>query len=191
MEEGQSNPSYGGAPDTWVAQGGNFIQQGFATNEVYKYESEIEWKDGASAPVEFFTVADLGFDNYPALMSVRADRLEELSPCLEVLVPAMAQAWVDYLADPTPITDKITEINVDYNTYWSTSPELNARGIEIIETEGIAVNSPDGTYCSMDPDRAQEVYDILAPIYDERGVDIAEDVAATFDNSFCEGAPGR
>ena len=191
MEEGQSNPSYGGAPDTWVAQGGNFIQQGFATNEVYKYESEIEWKDGAPAPVEFFTVADLGFDNYPALMSVRADRLDELSPCLEVLVPAMAQAWVDYLADPTPITDKITEINVDYNTYWSTSPELNARGIEIIETEGIAVNSPDGTYCSMDPDRAQEVYDILAPIYDERGIDIAEDVAATFDNSFCEGAPGR
>ena len=191
MDAGQSNPSYGGAPDTWVARGGDFIQQGFATNEIYKYENEIEWSDGAPAPVEFFTVGDLGFDNYPALMTVRADRVEDLSPCLEILMPVMAQAWVDYLADPTPITDKLIEINSDYNTYWTLSPELNARGLEIIEERGIGANSPDGTYCSVDEDRAQALYDILKTVYDDQGVEIADDVTESYDNSFCAGAPGR
>ena len=56
---------------------GDFIQQGFATNEVYKYENEIEWKDGAPADVSYFTVSDLGFDNYPADDDdAAADRLD-------------------------------------------------------------------------------------------------------------------
>ena len=71
------------------------------------------------------------------------------------------------------------------------SEPLNARGLEIIEEQGIAANSPDGTYCSLDPERVQELYDILSPIYDEQGLVIADDAAATYDNSFCEGAPGR
>jgi hypothetical protein len=191
MTADQSNPSYGGAPDAWVAEGGNFFQQGFATNEVYKYENEIEWKDGAPAPVEFFTVADLGFDNYAATMAVRADRLEEFGPCLEVLVPAMQQAWVDYLADPTPVTDALIGVNETYDTYWQISEGLNTRGMELLEELEFGANSPDGTYCSFDPDRVQELYDILAPIYDEEGVTIADDPAATYDNSFCESAPGR
>jgi len=191
MDESQSNPSYGGAPDTWVAEGGSIFQQGFATNEIYKYENEIAWKDGAPAPVDFFTVGDLGFDNYAATMAVRADRVEEFAPCLEVLMPAMAQAWVDYLADPTPIADKLTDINTSYNTYWTLSVGINERGLELIEELGVAANSPDGTYCSIDPDRVQGLHDILKPIYDEQGVVIADDPAVNYDNRFCEGAPGR
>ncbi len=191
MSADQSNPSYGGAPTEWVAQGGNFFQQGFATNEVYKYENEIDWKDGAPAPVDFYTVGDLGFDNYAATMNVRADRVDELAPCLEVLVPAMAQAWIDYLADPEPITDALIAINETYDTFWMLSEELNARGIELLDELGMSANSPDGTYCSIDPDRVQTLYDILKPIYDDGGVTIADDPAATYDNRFCEGAPGR
>ena len=66
----QPDPSYGGAPDQWIANCGNFIQQGFATNEVYKYENDIQWKDGAAAPVKYFLLDELGFNDYPAMMSV-------------------------------------------------------------------------------------------------------------------------
>jgi hypothetical protein len=187
----QSNPSYGGAPTEWIAQGGNFFQQGFATNEVYKYENEIEWKDGAPADVSYYTVADIGFDNYAATMAIRADRLEELTPCLTVLVPMLQQAWVDYLADPTPITDKLIEVNETYDTYWTVSAPLNEAGLAILEEEGMAANSPDGTYCSIDADRVQTLYDILQPIYEADGVEIAADPTATYTTQFCEGVVGR
>jgi hypothetical protein len=177
MTEDQSNPSYGGSPDTWVAEGGNFFQQGFATNEVYKYENEIEWKDGAP--------------NYAAAVVVRANRLEEFTPCLEVLVPAMQQAWIDYLADPTPMNDALIGINETYDTYWQLSEGLNTRGMELLEELGLGDNSEDGTYCSFGEERMQELHEILAPIFDERGFEVAGSAEDVYTNEFCADAPGR
>lgn len=191
MTEDQSNPSYGGAPDQWVAEGGSFFQQGFATNEIYKYENEIAWKNGAPADVDYYTVGELGVPNYPAAMTIRADRLEELTPCLEVFVPAMQQAWVDYLADPTPVTDALISIAETYDTYWQLSEGLNETGLAILEEEGIGANSPDGTYCSFDPERIQTLADIFGPIYEEQGIELVDDLTAVVTNEFCEGAAGR
>jgi hypothetical protein len=191
MTADQSNPSYGGAPDTWVAEGGNFFQQGFSTNEVYKYENDIGWKDGAPAPVAYYTVGELGFNNYPAAMTVRADKLETLTPCLEVLVPKLAQAWVDFLATPKPITDALIKVNETFNTYWTLSEGLNTRGLEILEEKKIGANSPDGTYCSFDSTRVDELAGLLAPIYEAQGVEISPDLTSVYTNKFCEGAPGR
>jgi hypothetical protein len=203
MTEDQSNPSYDGSDAAWVADGGNFFQQGFATNEVYKYENEIQWKDGAPAPVDFFTVADIGFDNYPAAITMMRDKAEELDECLGLLVPVMQQAWVDFLNDPKPITDAMIEINETHDGFWTLSEGLNAAGMELIEAgctdscafgaepTPFAENSPDGTYCSFDEERVQELYDILAPIYEEQGTEIAEGIEGIFTNEYCADAPGR
>ena len=191
MTEDQSNPSYDGSDAAWVAAGGNLVQQGFATNEVYKYENEIDWKDGAPAPVDFYTVEDLGFDNYPATIAMMQDKAAELSDCLTVLVPAMQQAWIDFLDDPKPITDAMIEINTTYDGFWSLSEGLNTAGLELIESGGFAENSPDGTYCSFDEAKVQNLYDILAPIYDEQGTEIAESIDGVFTNEYCADAPGR
>jgi hypothetical protein len=191
MNADQSNPSYGGAPDNWVAEGGNFIQQGFASNEVFKYENEIAWKDDAPADVEYFTVADMGFDNYAAAMVVRADKIEALDGCLKVLVPAMSQAWVDFLADPTPVTDELVAINETYDTYWKLSPELNAAGLGVVEAEGFGDNSPDGTYCSFDDDRMSALFDIMTAVNEAKGVSSVATAAEAYTNEYCDGAPGR
>jgi hypothetical protein len=188
---GQLDPSYGGAPDQWIAQGGNFIQQGFATNEIYKYENEIPWKDGGPADVEYFLIHDLGFEDYPAMLSVRADKLEELTPCLEVLVPKLAQAWVDFLGDPTPMTDALIGINETYDTYWTVSAPLNETGLAILEEKGIGGNSADGTYCSLDDARVAGMAEILVPIFEADGLETADDLTAVVNNTFCAGAPGR
>jgi hypothetical protein len=191
MTEDQSNPSYDGSDAAWVSDGGNFFQQGFATNEVYKYENEIEWKDGAPAPVDFYTVGDLGFDNYPAAITMMRDKAEELSDCLELLVPAMQQAWVDFLNDPKPVTDAMIEINVAHDGFWTLSEGLNEAGMALVESGEFAVNSPDGTYCSFDEERVQGLYDILAPIYEEQGTEIADGIDGIFTNEYCAEAPGR
>lgn len=191
MTEDQSNPSYDGSDSAWVAGGGDVIQQGFATNEVYKYENDIEWKDGGPADVEFFTVADLGFENYPAVITMLQSRVDELDSCLTELVPVMQQAWIDFLEDPTPITDAMIEINETHAGFWGLSEGLNEAGMALVEEQGFAVNSPDGTYCSLDPERMEALYGILEPIYADQGTEVAGSVDDVYTNKYCEGAPGR
>lgn len=191
ITEDQSNPSYDGSDGAWVASGGDVVQQGFATNEVYKYENDIAWKDGAPADVSFFTVGDLGFENYPAAITMLQSRAEELDSCLSEFVPVMQQAWIDFLEDPKPVTDALISINETHDGFWGLTEGLNEAGMELIESEGYAVNSPDGTYCSFDPERMQALYDILAPIYADQGTDIADSVEGVYTNEYCDGAPGR
>jgi len=187
----QSNPSYDGSDAAWVSDGGTFFQQGFATNEVYKYENDIAWKDGAPADVSFYTVKELGFENYPAAITMLESRVEELDSCLTELVPVMQQAWIDFLDDPKPITDAMISINETHDGFWSLSEGLNEAGMALIESDGYAVNSPDGTYCSFDPERMQALYDILQPIYADQGTEVADSVDGVYTNKYCEGAPGR
>ncbi|MEQ1872302.1 MAG: hypothetical protein ABL953_01130 [Ilumatobacteraceae bacterium] len=191
MTADQDVPTYDGSDAQFVATNGGVIQQGFATNEVYKYENEINWKDGAPADVSFFTVAEMGFDNYPAAITMMRDRVEELDECLKLLVPAMQQAWIDFLDDPTPIMNKMIEINEVHAGFWGLSEAVNAAGIALVESDGFATNSPDGTYCSFDADRVQGLYDVLAPIYADQGVEIADSVDGLFTNEYCADAPGR
>jgi len=191
MDVSQSSPNYNGSDSKFVGTNGAVIQQGFATNEVFKYENEINWKDGAPADVSFFTVSDMGFDNYPAAITIMRDRMVELDECLKLLVPAMQQAWIDFLNDPNPIMDKMIEINEVHDGFWGLSQTNNEGGFTLLESDGFAVNSPDGTYCSFDADRMQGLYDALKPVYDEQGVEIADSVDGIFTNEYCADAPGR
>jgi hypothetical protein len=191
MTEDQSDPSYDGSDAKWVAEGGSIFQQGFASNEVYKYENEINWKDGAPAPVDFYTVGEMGFDNYPAAITMMKSRVEELDACLTLLVPKMAQAWVDFWNDPKPIMDALITINETHDGFWGLSEAINEAGFQVAEEKGFGANSADGTYCSIDPERAQGIYDTVKPIYDAQGVEIAGDVTTLYTNKYCAGAPGR
>ena len=193
LDESQSDPNYGGAPDQWVADGGNFMQQGFATNEVFKYENLIDWKDGAPAPVDYAIIHELGWQPYPAAYSVLTERLDELSPCLELLVPKLQQAWVDYLDDPEPIGDAIIGVTEAYNNYWTLTPELNARAFELFESDGYGTNGPDDTYGNFDPERMQSVFDEFAVILENRAITLPDGytVEDSYTNEFIDESIGR
>lgn len=188
LTEEQLDPSYGGAPDRFIESNGAILQQGFASNEVHKYENEIDWKDGAPGPVRFYLVHDLGFEDYPAMYSIRSDRMEELSGCLELLVPKLSQAWVDVLADPSEMGNKLVEINETYDTYWKLSPQLNARASEMFD-RGLAINGGDQVdYCSFSTPRVQALAEIMEKVIEDRGGLIAEDYSAELimTNKFCD-----
>jgi hypothetical protein len=174
IDASQSDPNYSGAPSEWIAQGANFVQQGFVTNERYKYENLIEWKNGASAPIDFVLIHDLGWQPYPAMYTVLSERLDELSPCLELVVPMLQQAWVDYLMDPAPTGDTLVTITEAYNNYWTITPELNAAGFELFDELGIGSNGPDATYGNFDLDRVKALYDEALPLFDSLGIRIAD-----------------
>ena len=189
----QSDPNYGGAPTDWITEGGSFIQQGFATNEIFKYENEIPWKDGAPADVEFALIHELGWQPYPAMYTVLTDRLEELSPCLTVLVPVLQQAWVDFFADPTPVADKIIEVAASYNNYWSVSTEINEAAFPIMDELGISSNGPDDTYGNIDPARVDALFAELVPIMEAAGLELPAGYTAesAYTNEFIDPSIGR
>jgi hypothetical protein len=185
----QLDPSYGGAPDKFIAANGKLIQQGFLTNELYKYENEIGWKDGKPAKLGWLLVHDSGYETYPAALSVRSDKLKELSPCLKVLVPKLQQAWVDYIKNPTPVTDKLIKVSNGYNNFWKLSPGLNKTGVELLASAKIAINGPEGGYCAFDTGRVDKLLGILKDVLPKAKVPV--DIGAVkssdlIDNSFCD-----
>lgn len=171
IDASQSDPNYGGSAEQFIANNGNFIQQGFVSNEKYKYENIEKWKNGAPAPIEYALIHDLGWQPYPAMYTVLAERKDELSDCLKVLVPALQQAWVDYLDNPQAISDELVNITNTYNNYWKVTPELNAAGLKVIDELGIGGNGPDSTYGNFDLDRVKKLYDEAMPLLEELGVE--------------------
>lgn len=179
MSPGQSDPNYKGAPDQWIANGGNFVQQGFVTNEKYKYENLIEWSDGAPAPIDFVLVHDLGWQPYPAAYSVLTERIDELSPCLEILVPRLQQAWVDFLAEPDVTSDVIVNVAKGYNNYWTVTPELNRAAIELFAELRIASNGSNSTYGDFDLDRIAEQFDEATELFEVQDLEIDPGLTAS------------
>lgn len=111
----QIDDSYDGNPERFLQSKGDVIQQGFATNEPYYYENELEaW----AKPVEFFLIHWLGYENYPAMLSLPTSELAGRSDCLQLLVPTLQQAWVDFFADPEPAIAAIDQANATYDTFW-------------------------------------------------------------------------
>ena len=73
LDPNQIDGSYDGSPGRFVAEQ-NLVQQGFATNEIYKYENDIpEW----NKPVEYLLIHDTGFDIYQSALSVKPEALTE------------------------------------------------------------------------------------------------------------------
>lgn len=192
IDAAQSDPNYGGAPDKWIADGGNFIQQGFATNEVYKYENDIKWKADKAAPVDYALIHDLGWQPYPAMYTILSSRLEQEKGCLGALVPKIQQAWVDYLATPKPINDQILKVTEAYNNYWKLSPGLNDAAVELFKSKGIGGNGPDKTYGNFDDKRIEGLFAELKPILEAKDIKLPDGFTAkdVYTNEFIDPSIG-
>ncbi len=159
---------YTGDKERFITSGGSLINQGYVSNEVYSYEHETEtW----NKPVAYVLVNDLGYQPYPSALSVRTDKLEEYSPCLEKLVPLMQQAQADYMADPAEVNDLLTRYNPDFSApFWFTSEGLSDAAVDVMQSEGIVADGPEGLG-SFDMDRMQNLIDILLPIFADQDID--------------------
>lgn len=163
---------YAGDGENFVVNGGKWLNQGYSSNEVWDFENGREWEK----PVDYVYVSDLGYDFYPSVPSVATERLDELGPCLEKLVPLIQQAQVDYLADPGPVNELLAEYNEeDYGaSFWKTPIELNEAATEVMKADGLVSNGADETIGNFDLERVQTTIDNLADGFDERA---KEDVA--------------
>ena len=66
----------------------------------------------------FLLIHDSGFEIYAQPLVVRAVVLEELRPCLELVVPIFQQGVLDHYADPGPTDAVILQIGEDLASVW-------------------------------------------------------------------------
>jgi hypothetical protein len=180
----QVDTSYEGTPARFVSDP-RILQQGFATSEPYLYEHEItEW----GRPVAHQRLADYGYSVYPSPLSVRADRLEQLRPCLAKLVPIMQRAQLDYLADPGPTNALIVELVQAYQTGWTYSAAVADYAVRTMREQRLVTDDPaSGVFGRFDPARMQQIVATFGPILRSQGT-ITElpDPARLYTNEFID-----
>jgi hypothetical protein len=180
----QKDTSYEGTPARFVSDP-RIMQQGFATSEPYTYEHEIaEW----GRPVGYQKLADYGYSIYPEPLAVRADKLEQLRPCLEKLVPIMQRAQLDFLADPGPTNALIVEIVEAYQTGWTYSPGVADFSVRTLREQGFVTNDPaSGVFGQFDPARMQQIVATFGPILQSQGtITSIPDPASLYTNEFID-----
>ncbi|HXF57282.1 MAG TPA: ABC transporter substrate-binding protein [Actinomycetota bacterium] len=162
LREDQLDASYDGSPARFVAER-KIVQQGFVTNEVYKYEHEIkEWMK----PVDYFLIYDAGYEFYPQMYAATPQKLEEKRECFKLLVPMLQQAQVDYMRDPGPVNQELVKIVDTLDTFWTISLPLNEQAHRLMLELELVSNENNDTLGDYEMERVQRVLDQLKPIFE-------------------------
>lgn len=187
----QIDSTYDGSPAVFVSEGGAIAQQGFASAEPYIYENEVpEW----GKPVAYELINDAGFPKYAASVSVKPETVTEYADCLAALVPVLQQAEVDYydgtVKDAT--NELILELVDAYDTGWVYSAGVAEYSFETQLADGIISNGPDSTLGNFDEARVAELFDIVTPIFEGQGIEIAEGLTPEdlYTNEFVDASIG-
>jgi hypothetical protein len=176
VRESQLDPSYDGAPARFVAEGGNLVQEAFATAEPYKYEHDLpQWRK----PIAFKLVSDAGYRPYPQNIAVRPEVLRAKAPCLRALVPRIQRALVNYVRNPDPVNAAILREVEELNSPWTLGPGNARDAVRKMRRLGIVADSSLGSIGSFDLGRVRTTIAQLIPIYrSQRITTVKKGVAA-------------
>jgi hypothetical protein len=162
----QLDASFDGTPATFVAQGGKLMQQGYASNEPYRWSHDVpDW----NKPVNYLLVHDAGYEIYPQGLAVRSAELPTLSPCLKALVPMIQQSSVDYLNSPAAANKIILDAVAKFDNGWVYSQGVADYGVKTIKADGLVGNGPDKTLGNFDLDRVNALIAKAIPVYTALG----------------------
>ncbi|MGX1805677.1 nitrate ABC transporter substrate-binding protein [Nocardia sp. NPDC055321] len=174
LKANQIDTSYDNGPSRFVSDP-SFAQQGFANSEPYVYEHEVRaW----NKPVAYQLLRDVGYEGYARTVNVRADKLNELRPCLRRLVPMIQRATEQFRADPGPVNDVVVDVVAQSANFSPYSAELAAFGSRVLIDNGLIGNETDGVIGSFDEARVQRVIDEFAPILRRGGAQVPDGLTA-------------
>lgn len=171
VDGSNTNGNYTGGFTEFIGSDGAIAVQGFASSEPYTLENLVEdWM----RPVEYQLVHETGFEIYAQALTVRSEDIEELAPCLELLVPIIQRAQLSYLSAPGETNDLIIEAVETYDTFWQYDQGLAEYSVSTQLELGLVGNGPDDTLGNFDIDRVDGVLDAMR----NAEMDVDEDLAA-------------
>lgn len=157
--------------------------QGFATSEPYKYAN----LESGAITTGYQLIHEAGWNSYAQNLAIRKDRLEELRPCLEKIIPIFQQAQLDYIADPTRANAIILTTVATYDSWWTQSEGDVANGAASQKDMGIVGNGETPTFGDLEEARVNDFIAKATPILREQGLEIADIAAGDItDNTFLD-----
>ncbi|MFC9894754.1 ABC transporter substrate-binding protein [Nocardia sp. NPDC127579] len=185
----QADSSFDGTPSRFVAEKGRVMQQGYISNEPYRWRHDVK---GWQKPTGQLLVHQAGYEIYPHAWSVRSGELEALRPCLRALVPMLQQAEIDYAADPGPTNATLLRIAESIPDGPPMTAAGNTDSVKVQLAEQIIGNGPDTTLGDFDPARVDRVIAAVTPILRARGQQIPDGLSAAdlITNEFIDPARG-
>ncbi|MFC9871929.1 ABC transporter substrate-binding protein [Nocardia salmonicida] len=171
----QADASFDGTPSRFVAERGRVMQQGYVSNEPYRWEHDVK---GWLKPVKSLLVHEAGYEIYPHAWSVRTGDMEELSPCLSKLVPMLQQAQIDYISDPEPVNAALLRIAQTIPDGPPMTAGGNTDSVKVQLAQKIVGNGPDSSLGDFDTARVDRVISAVTPILRKRGIEVSDGLAA-------------
>jgi hypothetical protein len=172
----QEDSSFDGTPSRFVAEKGKVLQQGYASNEPYRWEHDVTaWKK----PVKYLLVHDAGWPVYPQGLAVRSGELSKDSACLKKLVPMIQKAQVDYMKNPTATNTTLEKIATAIPGGPALTPAGDADAVAVMKKLKIVANGPGGTLGNFDPARVDQSIKLLEPIFKAKGVSVPAGLKAS------------
>lgn len=185
----QADASFDGTPSRFVAERGKVMQQGYVSNEPYRWEHDVK---GWLEPTSYLLVHKAGYEIYPHQWSVRSDKLAELGPCLTKLVPKLQQAEVDYVTNPEPTNQALLRIAQTIPDGPPITAAGNANSVKVQLAEQIVGNGTDDTLGNFDTARVARVITAVTDTLRGRGQQVPDGVTAAdlVTNQFIDPAIG-
>jgi hypothetical protein len=155
IDEDQLDPSYDGGPARFIAEQGDILQQGFASQEPFNYENTFtDW----GKPVDFLLIHDSGFPIYQGAVAILDSRLDDdADACLSAFVPLIQQSAVDFQNDPVATNAAIVQAVVDLDSFWQLTDDSVANSVRVMTDLGLVSNGPDDTLGNFDLDRVADI----------------------------------
>lgn len=175
LKPDQADGNYDGTPSTFVAEGEQPAQQGYATQDPYLYKHDVKQygKD-----VKYQLINAYGYQIYPDQVSVRAADVTAKAACLKRLVPIIQRGTVAFANDPTRADNLIVKLSSVYNIGSLQTPGLVHYGTTTQKTIGMLANSPDGVVGKFDPARVAHLIEVDQPIFAAQNKPIKSGLAA-------------
>jgi hypothetical protein len=176
VKASQKDASFDGTPSRFVAERGKLMQQGYASNEPYRWEHDVEtWKK----PVKFLLVHDSGYEIYPQGLAVRQKELAADKACLKKLVPLIQKAQLAYMSDPGPTNGALIRIAQTLGDGPPITAAGNANAVVVMKELHIVGNGGDSTLGNFDLARVERTIAVLKPIFAARNTHVAEGLKAS------------
>ncbi len=189
VKKEQADASYDGTPSRFVAEHGRVMQQGYVSNEPYRWEHDVK---GWQKPTAHLLVHQAGYEIYPHAWSVRTADLPTLRPCLQKLVPLLQQAEIDYATNPDPTNQALLKISQTIPDGPPITAAGNTDSVRVQLAEKIIGNGPDSTLGNFDPTRVDRVIAAVTPILRAKGQQVPDNLTANdiITNEFIDPAKG-
>lgn len=172
----QKDASFDGTPSRFVAERGKLMQQGYASNEPYRWEHDVEsWKK----PVKFLLVHDSGYEIYPQGLAVRQKEFASDKPCLKKLVPLIQKAQLAYMSNPEATNGALIRIAQTLVDGPPITAAGNANAVVVMKDLHIVGNGNDSTLGNFDLARVDRTIAVLKPIFAARNTHVPDTLKAS------------